>query len=88
MLTMGESAANALLKNEPLLKMLDNRRVELGEIRPSQLENGVSYLGRILAPGVSFDLYTYNEWFPDENDLDSHGNPKLKPLVDPETVIM
>lgn len=88
MLIMGEAAANALLKNEPLLKMLDNRRVELGEIRPSQLENGVSYLGRILAPGVSFDLFTYNEWFPDENDLDSNGEPRLKPLVDPETVIM
>ena len=30
----------------------------------------------------------YNEWYPDDTDRDSEGNAKLKPLVEPETVII
>jgi hypothetical protein len=88
MLILGSSAAKALLSNEKLLKLLDIRRVEMGEIRPAQLEGGVRYLGRVVTPETTLDLYSYAEWYPDETDLDTDGNPKLKPLVDPETVIM
>ncbi len=88
MLILGSDAAAMILKNERYLKLLDNRRVEIGEIKPSELENGVSYLGRVIVPGASFELYSYNEWYPDENDLDENGQPKLKPLLDPETVII
>lgn len=88
MLILGWKAAKALLDNEKVLKLLDNRRVEIGEIRPAELGSGVGYLGRIITPGASFDLYTYEEWYPDENDLDAEGQPTLKPIVDPETVIV
>jgi hypothetical protein len=88
MLILGSSAAKALMSNEKLLKLLDIRRVEMGEIRPAQLEGGVRYIGRVVTPEVTLDLYSYAEWYPDETDLDADGNPKLKPLIDPETVIM
>ena len=88
MLILGSSAADMLLKNERFLKLLDNRRVEIGEIKPSELENGIGYLGRMIVPGAMFDLYTYEEWVPDETDLDTDGKPKLKPMIDPETVII
>ena len=88
MLILGSSAADMLLKNERFLKLLDNRRVEIGEIKPGELENGIGYLGRMIVPGAIFDLYTYEEWYPDTTDLDENGEPKLKPLVDPETVII
>jgi len=88
MLILGRDAAKALLDNEKIQKLLDNRRIELGEIHPSELENGVTYLGRLISIGVALELYTYDEWVPDENDLDADGRPKLKPIVDPETVIM
>ncbi|MBQ9528268.1 MAG: major capsid protein [Fretibacterium sp.] len=88
MLILGQDAAKALLDNEKVYKLLDNRRVEIGEIRPAELENGVNYLGHLASIGVSLDLYVYNEWIPDETDLDANGEPKLKPIVDPETVIM
>ncbi|MBR0150254.1 MAG: major capsid protein [Synergistaceae bacterium] len=88
MLILGSSAADMLLKNERFLKLLDNRRVEIGEIRPSELESGVAYLGRMAVPGTVFDLYTYEEWVPDETTLDANGQPTLKPIVDPETVII
>ena len=88
MLILGSDAADMLLKNERYLKLLDNRRVEIGEIKFSELENGVTYYGRIIVPGTAFEIYSYDEWYPDEADLDTNGVPKLKPLVDPETVII
>jgi hypothetical protein len=88
MLILGSSAAKALMSNEKLLKLLDIRRVEMGEIRPAQLEGGVRYLGRVVTPEVTLDLYSYAEWYPDDTDLNADGTPKLKPLIDPETVIM
>jgi hypothetical protein len=88
MLILGSSAAKALMSNEKILKLLDIRRVEMGEIKPAQLEGGIRYIGRIVTPEVTLDLYSYAEWYPDDTDLDAEGNPKLKPLMDPETVIM
>ena len=88
MLIVGGKVAKAIMDNERLLKLLDNRRVEIGEIKPNQLEGGVRYIGRIITPEVTLDIYSYAEWYPDENDRDSDGNPKLKPILDPETVIM
>ncbi|MBQ4468863.1 MAG: major capsid protein [Synergistaceae bacterium] len=88
MLILGSKAAEMLLKNEPFLKLLDNRRVEIGEIKPAELEDGISYIGRMIVPGCTFDIYTYEEWVPDTTDLDANGEPKLKPMIDPETVII
>jgi hypothetical protein len=88
MLILGNKAAKALMNNEKILKLLDVKRVEIGEIRPAQLEGGVRYIGRVITPEVSLDLYSYAEWYPDDTDLDDAGKPKLKPLIDPETVIM
>lgn len=83
LMILGSDAASMLLRNERFLKMLDIRRVEIGEIKPANLENGVSYIGRIVVPGAMFDILTYNEWYPDDAD-----GGKLKPLLDPETVII
>ena len=88
MLILGSEAAKMILKNEHFLKLLDNRRVEIGEIRPGELENGIGYLGRMIVPGAVFDLYTYEEWVPDDTTLDANGQPTLKPIIDPETVII
>ena len=88
MLILGSKAQEMLLSNEKFLKLLDNRRVEIGEIKPSELENGVGYLGRMIVPGAMFDLYSYEEWIPDDTEKDANGKPVLKPIIDPETVII
>ena len=88
MLILGSDAAKAFLNNEKILKLLDIRRVEMGEIAPRSLESGIRYLGRIASAQVTVDVYGYSEWYPDEEDLDADGNPKLKPMVDPETAIL
>lgn len=81
MLLLGRDAAKALLTNKKLIKLLDARRIELGEIRPVSLENGVKYLGHIATYGVDFDVYTYTEFYPDENG-------DLKSIIDPETCLI
>jgi hypothetical protein len=63
---MGSDAAEAFIKNTAVDKELNNRRIDTGMIVPENLPNGVAYLGRIDRPGVSVDLWTYDEWFVDE----------------------
>lgn len=88
MLILGTAAAEKFLDNKKILRLLDNRRVEIGEIRPSDMENGIRYLGRVATPKITIEIYSYGEWYPDDQDLDEDGEPKLKPLVDPETAIL
>lgn len=64
---MGSNAAETFITHADVKDALDTRRMEFGEIRPELLPNGVSYLGRITRPGVSVDIWTYDEWFVDED---------------------
>ncbi len=60
--TVGASVAEALLKHESLLKLLDNRRVEAGQLElREQSMGGITYLGRF--KGVDFyeDVRTYTD---------------------------
>ena len=66
MAILGSDAASALLENGKLNDILNNRRIDMGKIDPTNLPDGTSYLGWISAPGVSLDLYTYDEWVYDE----------------------
>ena len=43
---------------------LDNRRVDLGFVKPQELPNGVSYMGHLNE--VDLDIYSYDEWYIDE----------------------
>lgn len=66
MLILGTDAAATFMDNNKILKLLDIRRVDVGEIKPEQLENGVEYLGRLAMPGLFIDIYSYNEFYYDE----------------------
>ena len=67
---LGVDAASALFKNKKFIKLLDNRRIDVGELKPSELENGVSYIGRLMVPGAALELVMYSEWYKDDE-----GNP-------------
>lgn len=64
---MGTDAAAAFIKNAKVLAVMDNRRVDMGMINPHMLANGVSYLCSINAPGLALDIYTYEEWYLNED---------------------
>src|SRR5699024_3349098 len=61
---LGTDALEALLANETFAKQLDNRRIDLGHIDPQRLPNGVTYWG--YHKGAAVDIYTYDEWYLDE----------------------
>lgn len=64
---MGGDALDAFLNNDSVLKKLNNRRVDMGIIKPEELPDGVTYLGYLNDPGL--DLYGYDEWHLDEDDV-------------------
>ncbi len=81
---MGSAALGHFLSDEKVLKILDNRRVEMGIIAPSNLHNGVQYIGHLNRPNV--DIYTYSEvYYDDWTDPDT---PETKPLVADNKVIL
>jgi len=65
-LYLGTDAAISFLAHPKVQKLLDMRAVDIGEIKPSELPNGVSYLGRLSLPGLFVNVYCYDEWFEDE----------------------
>lgn len=81
MLILGKKAADALLANTKIAKLLDNRRINFGEIVPGGLANGVQYLGKLIAAGVYLDLYLYRDFYKDDDG-------QVKPYIDDGTVIM
>lgn len=65
-LYLGTDAAIAFLKNAEIKSLLDLRAVDVGEIKPNELPDGLSYLGRLKWPGLFVDVYCYDEWYEDE----------------------
>ena len=64
--------------------MLDNRRMNLGEIAPRDLPNGVKYLGHLNDP--SLDMYVYGEVYYD--DWTNPDAPETKPLIPDNMIIL
>lgn len=62
MATVGTSVGDAILKHAKLLALLDNRRVEAGqiELRAKAVE-GITYLGRIAGVDIYEDARTYTD---------------------------
>lgn len=77
---MSSEVADVFLQNEKVLKLLDNRRVDLGQINPQQLPGGVTYVGYI-GGRVSMDIYTYDEWYIDDDGNEQPMVPAGKVLV-------
>ncbi len=77
---MATDVADFFLNNSKLLKMLDNRRVTLGQIEPKELPNGVTYLGYI-GGRINMDLYTYEEMYLDDDGVEKPMVPNGKLLT-------
>ena len=79
MLIVGSEAAEAVNLNEGVLKLRHDAFVEIPA--PDSLEDGITYVCQIKAPGVYLNVYEYDEYYEDSNG-------ELLPLIDPKTVIM
>lgn len=71
---MGTNAVDLFLKNNPVLKLLDNKNVSAGKL---ELDGGSKYLGSF----SGFGFYEYNEIYKDDAGTEHD-------MVDPDAVIM
>lgn len=79
---LGSNVFSALLKNEHFLKLMDNRRIHMGDIDPTEGSDGATYYGSIVANGTKLDLIGYDEEYEDEETGES------KPFIDPDRVVL
>lgn len=75
----GASAIDAFLTNPSVKDILDKRRVDMGQIVPDALPNGVTYYGYIR--DVALDIYGYDEWYLDDAGVEQPMVPAKKILV-------
>lgn len=80
MVIMGKAAADAFMADATIAKMLDNRHIEIGAIKPEEMEGGLTYYGHLNLPGV--DIYGYDEVYLDDE------TGETKPLIPDNMVLM
>jgi hypothetical protein len=65
MVIMSADVVRAFTRHPAVAEVMDNRKIILGQINPSVLANGVTYIGAISKLGL--DIYSYSEWYFDED---------------------
>lgn len=81
MLILGTKAADALLSNSKIAKLLDVRRMNFGDITPDKISDGVQYLGKLVSVGLYLDLYCYSDFYISEDG-------EVSPYISEGTAIM
>ncbi len=66
--------ADIILSNEWILRLLDNRRYEIGGVDPSTLPNGATKIARLNVKGHMVDFLTYDDTY---TDMDG----EIKPFI-------
>jgi hypothetical protein len=80
---MGVDAISDFVSNASVKAVLDNRRLILGAIEPSKLnDQGVQFWGDVRHAGLSIEIYSYVEWYYD------YISKIEKPLIDPNKVCL
>lgn len=75
----GSQVVDILVEKLAEAGALDNRRVDLGQINPQQLPNGVTYWGYL--KDSALDIYSYDEWY-----VDDAGNEV--PMIPADSILM
>lgn len=71
----------AILSNEAILKLLDNRNINIGGVDPTQLPDGVTKIARLNCNGHFVDVLQYSETYTDDADKDVPYITKGKAIV-------
>ncbi len=81
-LVCGADAADAILGNAQIQKLLDIRNYDAGRIDPATLPNGVAHIATLNVKGRMIDVLCYEEQYTDYVD------GELKPYIDPKNVVL
>ena len=65
-LIVSPDVGSAILADENILKMLDNRNINIGGVDPAQLPNGVTKIARLNCKGHVVDVLQYSESYTDD----------------------
>lgn len=79
-LVVGADAADAILGNEQIQKLLDVRRYEAGNIDPRTLPNGAAHIATLNVKGRLIDVICYDEEY-------TEGSTS-KPYIDAKKVVL
>lgn len=84
-------SANTIIANSELIEemlntadmesKLNTRRMDLGQINPMQFGENATYYGDIVVKGKRLEIWSYDEWFLDENDVEQPMIPDGKVVV-------
>ncbi|QQE75714.1 major capsid protein [Brevibacillus composti] len=70
---MASNVADLFINDAAVQKLLDIRNLTIGTIQPSVQMDGLTYIGTLTSLGL--ELYTYDEWFLDENGVEQPMMP-------------
>lgn len=75
----GREALKAFMNDTEVQKLMDIRNMNLGEIKPSLIDDALTFIGRIAQLGL--DIYTYDSWYEDEEGV-------LQPFVPNDHILL
>ena len=82
-LVVGADAADAILANTEIQRLLDLKNYEVGRIDPRTLPNGTTHIATLNVKGRLIDVICYDEEYTDGSDTKSYIDPKTVILTTP-----
>ncbi len=80
-LLLGSNAADAFLRDKNIRELLDNRRMEMGEIAPQVRAQGATLMGLLNVDGILLNVIEYRETYTD-------ASGKLTPFLPADQAII
>ena len=68
-LIVSPSVGSAILANEAIIKLLDNRNINIGGVDPAELPNGVTKIARLNCKGHVVDVLQYSESYTNDSGV-------------------
>lgn len=80
-LLVSPDVSSAILNNEKLVKLLDNRNINIGGVDPAELPSGVTKIGRLNANGHVVDVLLYSEKYTNDAGVNVGYIPAGKAVI-------
>lgn len=77
-LVCAPDVADTIINNEKIQKMLDNRRYEMGEVKPVELPAGAAVMCRLNVHGRIISIISYDETYTNDSGVDTPYIPSGK----------
>lgn len=77
----GEDVATILLGNQSFQELMDNKRLDLIAMNPTELPEGVTAFGKINCLGIVLEMFCYAETYVDEAGVEQTFIPKKQIAV-------